>query len=380
MDKNIPDGSGISIQMEAPILRAAKNASSYTKRSYMALILLMGTLLFSYRIIVNDYAFISLQCDTQNCDLKIKPPRERTFSFTFDRRQLEFVQEVRVDGNGKIMSSNHSTTTSSTSSSSTSSSSTSYPKRNQFDDRYPDQNGHYKSYIITLRKEGKDDATAHNLKEELSKEITDEMMKYGSAAMTDPDIMEKFKQRERSIKTIMEQTSERIRVEQNLPDLSPLLPHCDRYDPPIHHSHHHHSHTCHILLRKYNIGETRRRVTALVSRIFTYIEGRRQNLDVRESRNVKWQGILLMIFSVFGLLITLIAGQFVEPSSSSLSYKRRKSWNPNVPPPSDARVKSGPYGSSTMNRGTYSMRNRRSLVSSSPSPSSSTISFGYSNN
>ena len=78
-----------------------------------------------------------------------------------------------------------------------------------------------------------------------------------------------------------------------------------------------------IIMRKYNVEDRKRRVTSLMRSIENYIERRREAVIIRENRNVAWQGILGLIFGVFSFLLSLLVGQFWEPTKSNSRSRQR---------------------------------------------------------
>lgn len=67
-----------------------------------------------------------------------------------------------------------------------------------------------------------------------------------------------------------------------------------------------------IIMRKYNVGHRKRRVTSLMRSITNYADGKRDTLIIRENRNVAWQGIIGIIFGMFSFLLCLLIGEFWE--------------------------------------------------------------------
>jgi hypothetical protein len=68
--------------------------------------------------------------------------------------------------------------------------------------------------------------------------------------------------------------------------------------------------TYRVIVRRFNLGHTFRRVQAQMSQVYTYVKKQRQQLHIEEPRNVSWQGILLMVFGAMSFLISLALGQF----------------------------------------------------------------------
>ena len=77
--------------------------------------------------------------------------------------------------------------------------------------------------------------------------------------------------------------------------------------------------------RDFNIGQTRRLARTTVSKINAYIKGRRSTCIVRESRPVAWQGLVLLILGIFSFVLCLLLGMFWEDHDPTKhgSYKQR---------------------------------------------------------
>lgn len=148
------------------------------------------------------------------------------------------------------------------------------------------------------------------------------MEKFGSAAMTDPKLMEEFiKQKHSSIinkqlKNFQKKTREMPNLD--LPNLDALKKYADKNAMGEYV----------LIMRRYNIGHTKRKVATIVTRIKQYSKEHRSRITVREKRNVRWQGILGIVFGMFSLLLALLGGQFSDPKPTlggpGVTQRRRK--------------------------------------------------------
>ena len=297
------DGSGTSVRMEAPILRAAKNASPYTRNSWIWLCTSLFVIVWSWKHIWYHYATTFLECNGDDCVLKIIPPaRRKKLTLTISRDQIVNAITLRVDENGEK------------------------------------DMGVFESYGIELSQYGKGahvdafelqrETLQHKVEESMSREEIDLVEKYGSAAYTDPDLREKMMKqkatKERNSKnsdistgisasTDADTDTEKQREEKpkkerasknyDLPNLEALK------DYAIEEGNGQYL----LILRKYNIHHRKRRVNALVNKINLYAKGSKSRLTIRENRNVVWQAILGIIFGVFSLLFSALLGQFSDP-------------------------------------------------------------------
>jgi hypothetical protein len=80
-----------------------------------------------------------------------------------------------------------------------------------------------------------------------------------------------------------------------------------------------------IHLRDFNVGQTHRLPRTSVSKVNAYTTGRRKNFVLRESRPVKWQGLVLLIVGIFSLVLCLLLGVFWEEYDPTKvgSYRKR---------------------------------------------------------
>lgn len=154
--KKVPDGSGRGIRMEAPIVRAWRNSSIYTKATYYAALATISLIVWGYFELRGSNASIWLTCHAVECTLEISPPKRRkSVKFKFSRKQLVKSQTIKVDKYNNFVALD-----------------TGKPPRYSTDARRtqskaragPDVDGNYDSYTIHLRppikNEDPDDATA----------------------------------------------------------------------------------------------------------------------------------------------------------------------------------------------------------------------------
>lgn len=72
-----------------------------------------------------------------------------------------------------------------------------------------------------------------------------------------------------------------------------------------------------IIIRQFGIQQSRRRVKTTAQKIDSYVKRRRHKLTVKENAPPSWQGILLLVLGLFGLLLSLLIGQFWEEATPS---------------------------------------------------------------
>jgi hypothetical protein len=93
-----------------------------------------------------------------------------------------------------------------------------------------------------------------------------------------------------------------------------------------------------VIVRRFNVGHTFKRVQSQMSKIYTFVKKRREQLHVEEPTNISWQGILLMTFGAMSTLISIALGQFWESEEddygvfggSSTNKKGKKTTSKNI--------------------------------------------------
>jgi len=206
-------------------------------------------------------ASIHLICHTEECTFSVSPRGwAGSHKVSFPRQQLLKVEAMKVDAEGNFVELSprldnfHDVPNKGKG-----------PKKKTTSYKGPDKHGHYPSYRITLRESTNNES---------------------------------------------EQTGDSVDGAVKLPDVSlaKLAPFLDQGENREEFT---------IIIRKYNIRQSRRRVKTTVQKIDSYIKNRRHKLTVKENCPPSWQGILLLVLGIFGLLLTLLIGQFWEPEAHS---------------------------------------------------------------
>lgn len=334
------DGSGRSIHTEAPILKAARNASAYTRNSYIWTFTSLFIIIYCYRSLWYHYATTFLNCEGDFCSLYILPPhRGKSIRMKFNRQQLILAKSFRVDNQGI----------------------------GQNDIEYKGQTLEYDSYGIVLNQYGQDAYVdpfelqrRTSLEKEIDLDLTPEdvdmkdVEKYGSALFTDPDLRKKVAAEKKLHKKSSSEEDSPVEHKYNkrydLPDLKKLEPYARKEMDGQYF----------LTLRKYNVEHKKRRVTALVNRINLYAKGRKDKLVIRENRIIIWYHIVGIVFAVFSFILSLLIGQFADPEKET----RRRPRGPGSRQQRSGNISmnvnmQGRYSRSSMNSGGSSRTRHR---------------------
>ena len=276
----------------------------------------------------------NITCDIDDCSIRMIPHSTIGISYNipFHRSQIGPAATVLVDLDGNLL--------------------------------YEGDRGEsYDSYTLTLYpmgySEDEDEEDELASMEKRIKEnaiVTDEQIKnmesFGSAAMTDPDLLTKqieaHSRKDRDAGADKTKKNKARKSDDSLPSLDGLQEFINpdgmgRYT---------------FVVRKYNLGHTKRRVSTLVKRIDAYRKGHRKKLSIRENRNIIWQGIMGMIFGVFSFLLSLLLGQYSEPRYGGSPRRRMEQSNPSFSGPNT-------MSSNTVKMSSVSSRSRSSYSSTS---------------
>ncbi|KAL7477487.1 hypothetical protein ACHAW6_003294 [Cyclotella cf. meneghiniana] len=344
---NGPDGSGKSIKMEAPLVKAIRSAEGATKYTYIWFFVSVAFVWMGWSLISRGSASMLLDCKSTGCTLTINKPKKftpRNISFaprnikTKRKVRVEFKREqvVRADNilwdpvAGRIVK-NYGLASPSYDGERRMEEEeveerglpnkgrpnkpwkehTKYKKQQQRN-KYkksssysakmfgPDEDGYYNSYTLVLRDptpesfdesdKNENNEAEKNNEESPSKKMQRQMQSRHKSMLHDPDSL----------------------AAQLAPFLVQSQDDANSLEYNIH-------------LRDFNVRQTRRLARTSVAKINAYANGRRSSFTVREARPVSWQGLTLLILGIFSLVLCLLLGQFWEeydPTKDG-SYRKR---------------------------------------------------------
>jgi hypothetical protein len=262
------DGSAASIHLQSPVVRAIKKSSRSVRISYGALagcVLLMWS---GYRWIRSQNASVWLTCHKQECHLQITPQGFRTtVSLHMARRQVIQSLPVKTTNDGIFLSDTGITLQEDWKGRKNKKSAKGKSSSNY---KGPDENGHYLSYAIVLRDLDRQDGAKSN----------NETSNTASSGTADED---------------------GDPPERDNADLKSILPYLNPTDVPGEYR---------LILRKFRLAQSKRRVRTMIQKIDSYIKKRRHKLVLKENAPPSWQGILICIVGLIGFCLSLLLGQF----------------------------------------------------------------------
>ncbi|KAL7503514.1 hypothetical protein ACHAXN_001300 [Cyclotella atomus] len=319
---SVPDGSGKSIKMDAPLVKAIRAASIATKYTYVWFGVSVLFIWSGWSLISRGSASMILDCKGSGCTLQISKPKsfiprnsnssassKRKVRIEFTKDQLVRSDNILWDPDAQQIVENFGL------------SSPTYndkeeeemdyegrkrpnkqwkkhkkKKKKKFTSKLwgPDDNGNYHSYTLVLRDATPDLDEGGNSgegDESPSMKMARQMQQRHNAMMNDPN----------SLAAKLSQFS----VHSGLQNDNSL-----EYN---------------LHLRDFNVAQTRRLARTAVSKINAYAKGRRSSFTIREARPVSWQGLTLLILGIFSLILCLLLGQFWEEYDSTKdgSYRKR---------------------------------------------------------
>jgi len=284
-----PDGSGRAVKMDAPVIRAWKNASTFTKSTYYWFVGSLLLIFFSWRHISYHHASIHFDCHSSHCTIRITPlGRTKTIKLDVARGQVVGTDVLKVNPQGRILETSVDTK----------------PEyRNKKKRKGPDADGNYDSYRVTLINKKPEEG-------EPNVENTENIIHIDNKHDKNP-------------------REEQINKKFEWGDLSKL----DEWMEVDHETGNHV-----LIMRQFNLGQTGRRSRVQVTKLQSYIKTRRHKVTIRENTSTAWKGIFGIIIGVLSLLFCVLLGSFYETSSnrnrqggpgSRQGGTQQRAYNPN---------------------------------------------------
>lgn len=294
---NPNDGSARNIRLNRSLTQVWKQLPTVQKVSYILCIVFLFTIYWGIRSIRYHNQHIHLNCHSTECKLSIL---DRGWGskvlLEFPRRQLVDSLAVKTDRDGTFVSAHPPLTEAFSRNQGkkgkhATSASAHY--------KGPDADGYYTSYAIILR----DQATADRLVESPEQETAPD----GAGGEDEPA-----------------KTTPLPAV-----DLAPLADYLQDLGEGQYR----------LIMKLHQLGQSKRRVRTILTKIESYIKRRRQSLLVKEHGAPSWQGVLGIVLGIVGFLLTILIGQFWEeddrPPPGGPGARRHSSA-----PPVDARRES----------------------------------------
>ena len=224
-------------------------------------------------------ASVWLTCNSQTCELEITPPGPpKVTRITILREQIIRSDVVKVDADGKVVRVLEGTAAAGVmphryapASKKKKKSGNAKASRYDMGDKGPDDDGNYDSYVLVIRELGAETSASEEDKEE--------------GADNDGED-------EKLPKSVRHPTN-------SLEALRSIIQPNDSGEYVFH-------------MRRFNVGQSRRKALSTVTRINSYIRNRRHKLAVRETKHVAWQAIVAIVLGLFSLILSLLCGQFFE--------------------------------------------------------------------
>lgn len=274
------DGSAASIHVQSPVARAIQKSSPAVKRSYGIILACLVLMYSGYRHVRSQNASVWLTCHKQECHLQVSPRGfTRMASLRIARRQVIRAVPVKTLKDGTFVSSDNIKLNEDWKNR-RGPAAKKKGHKNMSSYKGPDENGHYLSYAVLLH-----DAMPRVKKLNATQDWQLENNNAQEDEREDADLS--------SVKHFLDATNE----------------------PGVYR----------LILRKFNIQQTKRRVRTMTQKIDSYCKKRRHKLAVKESAPPSWQGILVCILGLIGMCLTMLLGQFWdEPVGGSAGPGARR--------------------------------------------------------
>jgi hypothetical protein len=340
-ESTVTDGSVKSIKIEAPLAKAIRSADGFIKGTYAWLFVSIFSIYFGSVWIFRNSASIVLNCQADGCTFNIHTPygyvpkksingiiptadkSKRKTIIEIKRDQLVRADNIKWDPESQAVVENYGLGSPSYSSQQQSEDedvggegvgdsrrpTKPWNKHKRYKNKKTDRNkkknkGKYKSYYRTgPDANGNYDSYAVVVRDPLPSS-------FNGVEESDPD--------ESPSKRMQRQMLARHNSMMNDPNsfASLIAPFAITSNDSMEYI---------IHLRDFNVGQTHRLPRTSVSKVNAYTTGRRTNFVLRESRPVKWQGLVLLIVGIFSLVLCLLLGVFWEEYDPTKvgSYRQR---------------------------------------------------------
>ena len=278
------DGSARNIRLEQSLTKKWSQMSFATRATYGSLVFFLLLLYFGIRWIRYSNAYIHVNCRLTTCDLQIMPLGwGRKVRLEFPRRQLLEGVAVKTTSDGSFVPGAANVNDDYITKPITNKKGKKYIPAHKQSTKGPDAHGHYVSYALLLTDQEPDEPPVDG--------------EEGEKPMPIKDL------------SPLSDYLERVPQEQGGdadPENSLQL---RKYR---------------LVLRKFRIGQSKRRVRTILSKVEAYIKRRRTQLVVKETSPPAWQGILGIVVGLMGTLLTLLLGQLWDdvPSASGPGVRR----------------------------------------------------------
>ena len=294
----IDDGSARGIRVRPSLKESWQRTPVPMQRTFIAAVSCLVLMYVGWRTIRYQNGYVHFNCNSQDCHIKVQPLGwRRGKELWVSRRQLVDVlnvktlkdgtlvtdEDVRVDSLGYSRKDKKGK----------------YKKSPKSSYKGPDEDGNYLSYEFILRDNIDEIAYRRRRAEDLA-------LKRAVGGTIDEDD-EKDKDDELN----------EIQREKPLDALLPFLEKTLRNerDEPTEYR---------LIVRKFRVASSRRRLRTMVQKVSSYIKRRRQKLIVKENAPPSWQGILMLVLGLVGFLLSILLGQLWEEDHPQLSYQQQR--------------------------------------------------------
>ena len=263
------DGSAKGIRLPNPLVTHWQKANRATRITYSLLVFFLFLFYFGYRSVRYYNASVWVTCHARDCVLQITPTGwGRKTKVTLAKSQLIGANAVKstqdgffVEGTPELKQEMLSERKGK-------------KKKGVSNYKGPDEDGHYITYALILRERGFGGDNA-----------TEEPTEWTGERLTHPDEEEPAEMPEQ--------------------DLSPIKPYVEDMGNGQYR----------LVMRKFRIAQSRRRVRTMVQKVDSYIKRRRQKLVLKENAVPSVVGVVAMVISAVGFILTILIGQFWEDSA-----------------------------------------------------------------